>query len=154
MGLEVGRLAVRRSAFMRASPARVWQEFASEERIRGWLDRGHDLHAIEPREGGRVLFSVELDGARREFGGAVIVCEPLRELSFEIQWVAPWEASYSKLPPTYWTIRLTPLYGGTQVEIFHHGFELAGDAAGDSLEGYEQGWDNKHLLALRALVEG
>ena len=34
------------------------------------------------------------------------------------------------------------------------GFELAGDAAADSLEGYEQGWDTKHLLALRGIVEG
>lgn len=64
------------------------------------------------------------------------------------------EASYSKLPPTYWTFRLTPLYGSTLVELFHHGFELAGDAAADSLEGYEQGWDVKHLTALRAIVEG
>lgn len=154
MGLEIGRLAVRRSAFIQASPRRVWEEFASAERIRGWLDRGHELAAIEPSEGGRVEFSVEIDGARRKFGGAVLVSEALRELSFEIQWAMPWEAPYSKLPPTFWTFRLTPLYGGTHVEIFHHGFELAGDAAADALEGYEQGWDNKHLLALRAIVEG
>jgi uncharacterized protein YndB with AHSA1/START domain len=153
MGLEIGRLAVRRSVFIQASPRRVWEEFASEERIRGWLDRGHRLHGIEPREGGRVELSVELDGARRGFGGAVIVLEPLCEMSFEIQWSSPWDAPYSKLPPTFWTFRLTPLYAGTLVEIFHHGFELAGDAAANSLEGYEQGWDAKHLTALRAIVE-
>jgi uncharacterized protein YndB with AHSA1/START domain len=153
MGLEIGRLAVRRSAFLQASPQRVWREFETETRIRAWLGRGHVLHAVEPRVGGRVELSVELDGARRSFGGRVLVCEPGRELSFEIQWTAPWEAAYSQLPPTYWTFRLSPLYGGTLVEVFHHGFELAGDAAADSLEGYEDGWDAKHLKALRSLVE-
>lgn len=153
MGLAIGRLAVRRSVFVGAAPRRVWEEFASEERIRGWLDRGHALHRIEPREGGRVELSVELDGERRRFGGAVIVLEPPREMSLEIQWASPWEAPYSQLPPTYWTFRLTPLYGGTHVELFHHGFELAGDAAADSLEGCERGWDAKHLVALRATVE-
>jgi hypothetical protein len=56
--------------------------------------------------------------------------------------------------PTIRTFRLTPLYAGTLVEIFHHGFELAGEAAADALEGYEEGWDSKHLRALRAIVEG
>ena len=154
MGLEIGRLAVRRSVLIQASPRRVWEEFEKAERIAAWLDRGHRLHAIDPREGGRVELSVELDGLRRAFGGTVIVYEPLREMSFEIQWGAAWEATYSKLPPTYWTFRLTPLYAGTLVEIFHHGFELAGESAADSLEGYEEGWDVKHLKALRAIVEG
>jgi uncharacterized protein YndB with AHSA1/START domain len=154
MGLEIGRLAVRRSAFIRATPRRVWQEFESAERIRAWLDRGHTLHAIEPREGGRVELSVEIDGARRHFGGAVIAYQACREMSLEIQWEKGWDAFYSKLPPTYWTFRLTPLYAGTLVEIFHHGFELAGEAAADALEGYEEGWDSKHLRALRAIVEG
>jgi len=27
------------------------------------------------------------------------------------------------------------------------------DAAGDQLEGYEAGWDNKHLRKLRQIVE-
>ena len=154
MGLEIGRLAVRRSALIRATPQRVWQEFETPERIRAWLDRGHTLHAIELREGGLVDFSVEIDGARRHFGGAVLVLEPGRELSFEIQWAKAWDAPYSKLPPSYWTFRLTPLYAGTLVEILHHGFELAGAEAADALEGYEEGWDAKHVRALRAIVEG
>ena len=154
MGLEIGRLAVRRSAFVRASVARVWREFETAERIRGWLDRGHTLHAIELRVGGRAELSVEIDGKRRHFGGPVLVFERERELSLETRWTEPWEADFSRLPPTYWTFRLTPLYSGTHVELLHHGFELAGDAAADSLEGYEQGWDTKHLLALRGIVEG
>jgi uncharacterized protein YndB with AHSA1/START domain len=153
MGLEIGRLAVRRSAFVRAPAARVWREFETAERLRVWLGRGHTLHAIEPRVGGLADFSVEIDGERRHFGGPVLVVERERELSLESRWAEPWEAEYSRLPATYWTFRLTALYGGTHVELFHHGFELAGAAAADSLEGYEQGWDIKHLLALRGIVE-
>jgi hypothetical protein len=55
--------------------------------------------------------------------------------------------------PTLWTIRLTPIYDATLVEIFHHGFERLGVDAADNLEGYESGWDVKHLKALRAIVE-
>ena len=52
-----------------------------------------------------------------------------------------------------WTIRLIAVYDGTMVEILHHGFERLGLAGGAELEGYEDGWDNKHLKALRAVVE-
>ena len=41
----------------------------------------------------------------------------------------------------------------TQVEIFHHGFERLGVEAADNLQGYEEGWDIKHLKALRGLIE-
>jgi uncharacterized protein YndB with AHSA1/START domain len=152
MGLQIGALAVRRSTFIQASPERVWREFETPERIAAWLNRGHELHAIEPRAGGRVAMSVEIDGKRRQYGGAVLVCERAREMSFEIQWAEPWSAPYSESPPTFWTFRLTPLYGGTLVELFHHGFERSA-AAGDDLEGYEEGWDAKHLKALRGLIE-
>ncbi|HXK24218.1 MAG TPA: SRPBCC domain-containing protein [Myxococcota bacterium] len=153
MGLQIGRLAVRRSIFIHGSPERVWKEFETAVRIAQWLDRGHKLHSIEPRLGGRVDMSVEVDGKRRHYGGSILVFEPSREMSFEVVWAARWEASYSAPIPSFWTFRLTPLYDGTLVEIFHHGFELSGDDAADNLEGYEQGWDIKHLKALRELVE-
>ncbi|HEY8120383.1 MAG TPA: SRPBCC domain-containing protein [Myxococcota bacterium] len=153
MGLRIGALAVRRSIFIQAPPARVWQEFETAERIAQWLDRGHRLHAIEPRVGGRVDMSVEIDGERRHYGGPVLVVEREREMSFEIQWDASWAAAYSRSPATYWTLLLTPVYGGTLVELFHHGFERGGPAAADDLEGYEEGWDVKHLKALRGIVE-
>jgi hypothetical protein len=52
-----------------------------------------------------------------------------------------------------WTIRLTPLYGGTLVELFHHGFERLGRDAADNLEGYEEGWTTRHLKSLRKIAE-
>jgi uncharacterized protein YndB with AHSA1/START domain len=149
MGTQIGLLNVRRSAFIQAPPARVWQEFQSFDRIRAWLGLGHELHSFEPRVGGAVDMSVELDGKRQHYGGKVLVFERDRELTFESNWAEP---AYAWPVPTLWTIRLTPLYDGTHVELFHHGFERLGADAADNLEGYETGWDVKHLKALRELV--
>lgn len=149
MGLAVGSLHVRRSTFIEASPQVVWQHFATEDSIKVWLDQGHTVHTFEPVLGGKVRMSAEIDGERRTYGGAIVVWEPEREVSLESQWDEPmaWPV------PTFWTIRLTPMYSGTQVELFHHGFERCGSAAADELEGYESGWSNNHLVSLRTLAE-
>jgi uncharacterized protein YndB with AHSA1/START domain len=149
MGTKIGVLHVRRSVFIEASVAQVWREFESSERVMKWLNLGHTLHLFEPRVGGRVDMSVEIDGEECHYGGQILVFEADSEVTFEVQWHTPeaWPV------PTFWTIRLTPIYSGTLVEIFHHGFERLGDAAPDSLQGYEEAWDIKHLAALRAVVE-
>ena len=148
MGLKIGPMHVRRSILIKAPPVRVCQEFTDFERIRAWLGRGHTLHRLDLRVGGTADLSVEIGGEKRHFGGAVLVFEPERELSFE----SNWHGQYAWPVPTRWTIRLTPWDEGTIVELFHHGFELLGSTAADELEGYEQGWDVKHLVALRAIV--
>jgi uncharacterized protein YndB with AHSA1/START domain len=150
MGARIGTLHVRRSIFIQARPEVVWEEFASFDRLSRWLGLGHTLHALELVVGGGVDMSVPIDGKERHYGGKVLVVEPGRELSFESNWQAP----HAWPVPTVWTLRLTPLYEGTLVELFHHGFERLGADAADTLEGYEQGWDVKHLKALRAIVEG
>src|SRR5262245_41824264 len=149
MGAQISLLNVRRSILIQASPATVWREFESFERISAWLSRGHVLHELEPEVGGRVDMSVEIDGKARHYGGRVLVWEPEREITFESNWAAP----HAWPVPTFWTIRLTPLYDGTHVELFHHGFERFGAEAADNLQGFEEGWDVKHLKALRAIVE-
>ena len=88
-----------------------------------------------------------------ETAPTLAVFDAPHEMSLELRWAEPWEAAYSKPIPSYWTFRLTRLYSGTLVEIFHHGFELTGPEAADNLAGYEEGWDVKHLKALRAIVE-
>lgn len=147
--MKIGLLNVRRSILIQAAPARVWQEFESFERIKSWLGHGHTLHAFEPRLAGKVEMSVEIDGERRHYGGPVLIWEAEREVSFESNWRGP----HAWPVPTFWTIRLTPLYDGTLVELFHHGFERFGADAADDLQGYEDGWDVKHLKALRSIVE-
>ena len=149
MGITISLLNVRRSILIQAPPERVWQEFESFDRIAAWFGRGHELHRFEPKLGGQVEMSVELDGERQSYGGPVVVFERECEVTFESNWHA---ASRAMPVPTFFTFRLTPLYDGTMVEIFHHGFERLGADAADSLEGYEQGWDVKHLTALRAIV--
>ena len=149
MGMTIGSLYVRRSIVIQATPARVWQEFESFARIQSWLSLGHVLHGFDTAVGGQVEFSVDIDGEQRFYGGAVLVYEPQKEVSFESQWHPP----HAWAVPTFWTIRLTSLYDGTHVEIFHHGFERLGVDAADNLQGFEQGWDIKHLQALREIVE-
>ncbi len=150
MGIEISLLNVRRSILIQASPERVWQEFQSFDGINAWFGRGHRLHTFEPRMRGRVEMSVEIDGMQRGYGGSVIVYESARELTFENNWH---DAPLAWPVPTFITIRLTPLYEATLVELFHHGFERLGADAADNLQGYEEGWDIKHLKALRMIVE-
>jgi uncharacterized protein YndB with AHSA1/START domain len=153
MGVTIGLLNVRRSTLINAGPARVWQEFATTERLKAWFGQGHTLHVFETKLDGAVEMSVEHDFGsgpeRRRYGGNVILWEPEREVSAEINWAKP----HDWLVPMIWTIRLTPLYDGTLVEIFHHGFERLGRSAGAELEGYEEGWTNRHLKTLREIVE-
>jgi len=149
MGIRIGLLNVRRSILIQAPPGRVWQEFETFERVAAWFGRGHELHRFELALGSRVELSVAVGDERRHYGGPVVVLDPEREVTFESNWDAPndWPL------PTFFTLRLTPVYAGTMVEILHHGFERLGVEAADALEGYEEGWDLKHLKALRAIVE-
>ena len=146
--MTIGALHVRRSILIEAPPSRVWQEFESFDRIDAWLGNGHRIHILEPWVDGQVEFSVTIDGEECRFGGPVLVVEPERELSFESNWQAPHEWPV----PTFWTFRLTPVYDGTLVELFHHGFERLGADAADELEDYEGAWHINHLRALRSIV--
>jgi uncharacterized protein YndB with AHSA1/START domain len=149
MGIAISQLYVRRSIFIDASPERVWEEFDSLNRMAAWFGTGHRLEKYEPYLGGQVELSVEIDGERGAFGGPVVVWEPACEVTFEDNWKgdSAWPVA------TFMTLRLTPLYQGTHVELFHHGFERLGILAADNLQGYESGWDLRHLEALRGIVE-
>ena len=150
MGMAIGPLHVRRSILINAPASRIWEEFASFDKIARWFDLGHQLHTFEPDVGGAVEMSIEGDaGARLHYSGSVLLIEPEREISFATRWHPVAEDPH----PTLWTIRLTPMYEGTHVEIFHHGYEQFGAGAADALEGFEGGWDMKHLRALRGVVE-
>jgi uncharacterized protein YndB with AHSA1/START domain len=152
MGTEIGPLNVRRSIWIDASPARVWEEFADLEHMRRWYGTGHALVQYECRVGA----VVETDAAGNHdtaeelrFVGKVLVVEPERELTFEQDWIGHgWKA------PPLLTLRLTPLDGGTLVELFHHGFEALGPDAAENHRGFEEGWTSRQLDALHDLVVG
>lgn len=139
----------RRSILINAAPAEIWNEFETLDRIQSWLGIGQTAHQFNLSPGGEVNLSVDIDGDARHFGGAIIVLDAEQEVTFESQWQSPYEWPV----PTFWTIRLTPLYDGTHVEIIHHGFERFGRDAADNLQSYEEGWTVNHLKALRAIVE-
>lgn len=149
MGTTIGNLNVRRSIWIDASPARVWQEFTSLERMQQWFGTGHRLVAFEPRVGGAVETDAGDGDDEYRFVGEVVVFDPGRELSFTQDWV-----NHGWPKPPVVTLRLTPLDEGTLVELFHHGFEdLGGTAeAADNHAGFEDGWTLRQLLALRDVV--
>jgi uncharacterized protein YndB with AHSA1/START domain len=140
---------VRRSIWIDAAPTRVWEEFESLERMQRWFGTGHALVHYEPRVGAEVETDAgQSDGEALRFVGRVVVFEPPRELTFEQDWVGHgWKAA-----PLV-TIRLTPLDGGTLVELFHHGFEALGPDAAENHRGFEDGWTMRQLLALHDLVD-
>ena len=149
MGIQISALYVRRSSLMQATPERVWQEFTSFNRLAAWFGRGHQLEVYEPELGGKVLLSIDVNGAKRSFGGPILIFEPARELTFSNNWESEaWPV------PTLITLRLTPLFDACHIELFHHGFERLGRDAGIELQGYEAGWQSRHLEALKTVVEG
>lgn len=147
---KIGELAVRRSILINASPARVWQEFESFEKLREWFGRGHRLIEFAPKVGSDVRLEVDHEGRTRQYGGKVVVFDPPYELTFEDDWIPNegWEK------PTLITFRLTPALNGTLVELFHHTIENVGADADKWHAGFEGGWDTKHLVALKQIVEG
>jgi len=144
-------LTVRRCIHISATPDRIWQEFATLERMQAWFGTGHTLVKYEPREGGWVELEVEAYGEVRRFGGRITVFDPPRELTFEDDWLPPLDGIPQKV---LLTLRLTPDATGTVVELIQHGFERLGERGAEVHRGHEGGWTIRQLEALRAIVEG
>jgi uncharacterized protein YndB with AHSA1/START domain len=149
MSTVIGEPSVRRCTWIDAKPERVWEEFESLEAMQSWFGTGHKLVAYEPRVG--ALVETDAGGAELRFVGNVLVYDPPHELTFEQNWVGHgWPV------PALITIRLTPSGAGTLVELFHHGFERFGSLteAADIHRGFEGGWTNRQMDALRNRVQG
>ncbi len=147
--MDIGALNVRRAAFMQATPQTVWQQFETFEKLAAWFGHGHELLTFDAKLGGTVRLSVQLDDTTAYFGGRITTFNPGCELSFENNW----EDDLQWAVPTFITLRITGMYGGCLVELFHHGFERLGENAAAIYESYEQGWSSHHLVRLRAIVE-
>jgi len=158
---KIGELAVRRSIEIDAPPARVWQEFESQERMAQWyttaggVDMGARRLGYEARVGG--LF--ETEGLHAGvlsflFTGRVLVFDPPRELTVEMKAVRMGDDPPNWPDATLVTFLLDPLPGDRcKVEIVHHAFERFGDQAQELYEGFEGGWDLAPLTALRNIVQ-
>lgn len=152
MATEIGPIAVRRSIWIAATPARIWEEFESFERMKRWYGTGHELTRYEPRLGGYVETDAGVSEAhgneRLLFGGKIVAWDPPHEVTWEDDWY-----EHGWVAPSLFTIRLTPAEGGTVVEILHHGFERTGESLSTTLNGFEGGWTIRQLEVLRQLVE-
>jgi uncharacterized protein YndB with AHSA1/START domain len=147
METDISPYHVRRSTWIAASASVIWEEFTSFERMRCWYGTGHTLTEYEPRVGGTVETAVDIEGTEHRFRGEVITFEPGVEITFEQRWLgSDWEG------PSLVTIRLSPLDGGTLVELFHHGYERLGGHPSGYLDGFESGWTTRQVHALRDLV--
>ena len=144
-----GKLTIRRSLFIKATPERIWKEFESHERMSNWWGTGHRLVRYEPRAGGTIEMEVDVDGVLMRFGGRIKVFARGQELTWEDNWIGPlaWAAS------VFATLLLTPAPGGTIVEFIKHGFERLGEDAAEVHRGLEGGWSITQLDALRRIVE-
>ena len=150
MGVRIGQFAVRRAVQIEALPQHVWHEFADIRRMSAWFGIGHTVEVYDPGKDGRVELSVDTPNGARGFGGHIVVFDEASELSFENNWFG--EGAWPV--PTMITLRLTPCYTGTLVELFHHGFERLGQKGASEFLAYEGGWDTRHLRALKKIVEG
>ena len=148
MTTKISPFGVRRAAFIRATPERIWEEFTTLERMQAWYGTGHALTQYEPHVGGTVETTFGESAAR----GEVLVFDPARELTFEQRWVGPDWTGHEWAAPAKVTILLTPAGDGTLVELFHHGYDLIGGDPAEYLSGFEGGWDTHHLDALAAIV--
>lgn len=158
---EIGKLAVRRSIEINATPERIWEEFASQERMTLWFSdkggvpMGNQRMTYEPRVGG----TFQTEGMHAGvtpflFTGKVLVFDPPRELTAEMGMVRMGEDALAWPAPTLITFFLTPAGSErTKVEIVHHAFERLGDMAQEMYEGFEGGWNLAQVTALRDLVE-
>jgi uncharacterized protein YndB with AHSA1/START domain len=151
MGISIGHYHVRRAIQINALPQQVWHEFHDIRRMSAWFGQGHNLESFDPGVGSHVELSVEMqDGELHGFGGEIVVFDEAKELTFLNNWFGQgaWEV------PTMITIRLSESYGGTLVELFHHGFERLGSKGADQYQQYESAWDTRHLVALKKIAEG
>lgn len=153
-------LKVRRSIFIAAASARIWEEFADHAHMDRWWGAkkgnpeagkpmGQYLMLYEPKIGGRIEMEVNMGEERGRYGGKIVTFTPSKELTFQNDWIpnTGWKT------PTFMTVRLTPALNGTLVELFHHGFENVGDDFAGEHEGYEAGWGMLQLSSLKQIVE-
>ena len=152
MALVIGPLYVRRALYIEEQPTRIWQKFEARSALNLWYGKGQSIDAFVQGADGYVELSVDIDNVRARFGGPTVCWQPASEWSYQNNWLdenCPWAWPL----PTFTTFRLTALYSGTLVELLHHGFERLGADAGEQLQAYENGWDARHLSALRKVCE-
>jgi uncharacterized protein YndB with AHSA1/START domain len=120
-------------------PERAFALFTSEI-ARWWPLATHSVGKeraetcfVESRVGGRIV-EVLTDGSESEWG-RVLVWEPNQRLVF--QWYPGRAADTAQEV----AITFSAAPGGSLLELVHTGWEALGEAAMETREGYDTGWD-------------
>jgi uncharacterized protein YndB with AHSA1/START domain len=130
-----------------AAPAQaVFDAWTSVEVLRRWWHAEHDWetpHAeVDLRVGGaiRLVMRNPVDGSEYGGSGEFTVIEPPRRLAFTWSW--------DDVPGRQLIeLELTEHRGATTVVMTHHG--IAEDARGETLEGWQNSFDNLDLALAR-----
>lgn len=128
---------VNRSILIRAAPSSVWRWLATRDGLSRWISSNIE---IDLRVGGAYRFL----GPDDQTWVSGTVLELVQERSLILSWL---EESSGWLNPARLVIKLTPVEGGTRVELIHDGFEGIGRPDWtETVKGYELGADLHRVL--------
>ena len=127
---------LRKSIFLRATPAQVWAYLTDPEKLAIWFHKPGAALV----EGDYEMFSAE--SGDRIMWGEVLKAEPFSRLEYTFS-IAPMEGRQSTVK---WLLEEVP--GGTHLSLFHEGLPQGAEAFGLTLA-LDKGWDD-HLARMRA----
>jgi uncharacterized protein YndB with AHSA1/START domain len=130
--------AVKKSLMVNCRPERAFEVFTRE--IGSWWPTGEysiggekiTEVVFEERVGGRI-FERHSDGGEGEWG-RVLAWEPPH------RFVMSWYPGKDATSATELEIRFAPEGDGTRLELEHRGWEILGEQAAESRDGYDGGW--------------
>ncbi|MFV1599138.1 MULTISPECIES: SRPBCC family protein [unclassified Phaeobacter] len=127
---------LRKSIYLRATPAQVWAYLTEPEKLAIWFHKPQNPLVEGPYE----MFGTE--SGKRLMWGEVLLAEPFTRLDYSFT-IAPMGDGTSTVS---WTLEEVP--GGTNLSLTHTGLPQ-GVEAFDLLLALDKGWD-EHLGRMRA----
>ncbi|MFS4583608.1 SRPBCC family protein [Phaeobacter sp. C3_T13_0] len=127
---------LRKSIYLRATPAQVWAYLTDPEKLAIWFHKPKTPLV----EGPYAMFGTE--SGTRLMWGEVLVAEPYSRLEYSFS-IAPMGDQSSTVS---WTLNEVP--GGTNLSLSHTGLPQTAEAF-DLILALDKGWD-EHLARMRS----
>lgn len=129
---------IRKSIFLKAAPAKVWEYLTDPEKLAIWFHRPETTLA----KGDYAMSGVK--SGEKLMWGRVLVAEPFERLEYTFT-IAPMGDATSTVS---WT--LSEVAGGTQLSLVHEGLPQGAEGFGLTLA-LDAGWDD-HISRMRASI--